>query len=105
MLLSLITRNDFIAEFLVSDSQVLVDKPKMEAEKEKPKFCCSFCDFTTNKRQHLAYHERSHTGERPYKCSYCEKTYVEPFQLKVSGLYILLQGNFFFFNSVHLLIL
>ncbi|XP_003745205.1 zinc finger protein 394-like [Galendromus occidentalis] len=35
------------------------------------RYVCKYCSYSTVQRTHLARHERSHTGERPFKCQFC----------------------------------
>ncbi|OQR79524.1 zinc finger protein-like [Tropilaelaps mercedesae] len=35
------------------------------------RYVCKYCTYSTVQRTHLARHERSHTGERPFKCQFC----------------------------------
>ncbi|KAK2953919.1 putative Zinc finger protein ZFP2 [Blattamonas nauphoetae] len=48
------------------------------------RFTCSYCDYSTNKRSHLDVHERTHTGEKPYKCPFlgCGKAFSQLTSLK-----------------------
>ena len=41
---------------------------------EKP-FDCSECDKAYTQNVHLKSHEMIHTGEKPFACSKCDKTY------------------------------
>ncbi|KAM5141671.1 uncharacterized protein ACMZJ9_015383 isoform 1-T3 [Mantella aurantiaca] len=41
---------------------------------EKP-YCCAKCGQCFSRIPHLVIHERSHTGERPYICSECKKCF------------------------------
>lgn len=48
---------------------------------ERP-FTCSFCEKAFRVKQTLIKHTYSHTGERPFKCKKCPKAYTEIFILK-----------------------
>ena len=37
---------------------------------------CEFCEFTTAQKTQLEIHRRRHTGERPFKCDFCGKSYM-----------------------------
>ncbi|KAF5018400.1 hypothetical protein F66182_9629 [Fusarium sp. NRRL 66182] len=37
---------------------------------------CSYCQRTFHKTEHLLRHERSHTGEKPYRCDTCGRGYA-----------------------------
>jgi len=39
---------------------------------EEPKFCCTFCGKRFHHANVWRIHERTHTGEKPYKCKYCD---------------------------------
>ena len=40
------------------------------------KFSCSYCQKLIPTKRALIMHERQHTGERPYKCNHCDKSYT-----------------------------
>ena len=49
---------------------------------EKP-YKCKFCEYVCSKISSLAIHARTHTGEKPYKCKECDKTFPVYSQLKI----------------------
>lgn len=46
------------------------------ANAERPRFACRHCSSTFKRKEHMTRHERSHTAERPYECSYCETAFT-----------------------------
>ncbi|KII72527.1 Early growth response protein 1 [Thelohanellus kitauei] len=42
---------------------------------EKP-FICGVCKKTFSRRDHLRSHERTHTKERPFGCDYCDRRFA-----------------------------
>ena len=40
--------------------------------KEKPRFQCEFCDFTSNKLCHYKRHTSTHSSEKPIACTLCD---------------------------------
>ncbi|XP_026500537.1 transcriptional repressor CTCF-like isoform X1 [Vanessa tameamea] len=52
-------------------------KPKSSSSKRskcvRPHFTCNFCTYTSHRRYLLLRHMKSHSEERPHKCSICER--------------------------------
>jgi len=41
------------------------------------KFVCTICGKGFARRLHLANHENTHTGERPYPCDVCGRRFTQ----------------------------
>ncbi|KAG6465052.1 hypothetical protein O3G_MSEX014905 [Manduca sexta] len=44
-------------------------------------FFCDLCPYKCKYKYYLVMHMRTHTGEKPYKCSQCNATFVNPSNL------------------------
>lgn len=50
-------------------------KHKLSVHEGKKNWFCKACPFSSYGKQHFVIHMRTHTGERPYKCKICKKTF------------------------------
>ncbi|KAM7299112.1 zinc finger protein 2-like [Ixodes scapularis] len=50
--------------------------PHKQHMHQPDKHPCRFCPQSSSSAAGIAIHERTHTGERPFSCGACEKTFV-----------------------------
>lgn len=47
------------------------------------RFYCHLCPYTSNYKHNVLAHVRRHSGERPHKCTECQKGFVTKTELRV----------------------
>lgn len=57
--------------------------PSMPRKDSSDRFVCFSCTYHTSRKSDMIRHIRKHTGEKPYKCSYCEYTCTQNSNLKM----------------------
>lgn len=64
-------------DFDEGDEDAMDDKSKIRKLKPSQQVAqahmCNYCNYTTSKRYLLSRHMKSHSEERPHKCSVCER--------------------------------
>ena len=40
-------------------------------------FCCNFCGRGFSQKGNVNKHERTHTGDKPFRCNFCSKRFIE----------------------------
>lgn len=51
-------------------------------------YTCLICKYSTCHLNDIKIHVRFHTGERPFKCNFCKKSFNEKSDLKNHLIYI-----------------
>ncbi|KAM3955715.1 uncharacterized protein ACR2FA_010352 [Aphomia sociella] len=68
---------------------VKMNAGKMKEKKSRPNYynlrtiVCEVCGKRYASNAALRYHQRVHTGERPYQCTYCPKNFTMPLFLQI----------------------
>lgn len=60
-----------------NDSAVSKLKRLSECRDENGEYKCVYCDYKTKRGGDFRSHERTHTGERPFKCSECKIDFIQ----------------------------
>lgn len=59
------------------DSIVAKFKLLSDCRDENGEYKCVYCDYKTKRGGDFRAHERTHTGERPFKCSECKIDFIQ----------------------------
>ncbi|XP_040072234.1 zinc finger protein 567 [Ixodes scapularis] len=62
---------------LFSSKDYLERHWKMTHNRKEGRHLCSYCGYSSDIRAHVISHERTHTGERPFKCATCGKEFAQ----------------------------
>ena len=60
----------------VVKEKLFVSSYSVAKQSQSNKYQCSFCNKSFKWYSHWKSHERTHTGERPFKCEICGKAFV-----------------------------
>jgi len=67
-------RKETPEDLLITEVELILDEDS--AVKKKPPLFCELCPSSTfSSQSKLNDHMLKHTGERPFKCSFCDKSY------------------------------
>lgn len=64
-------------------SKITLEVHLQRTHTEEKKFKCSACDRTFSQKSDLKRHERVHTGERPFRCEICSNMFKQKCHLEV----------------------
>lgn len=77
---------NYCKQQLPKSSENLLDHCKLCTSMHRPSslyyFSCFNCDYHSNKGESMRRHLMRYTGERPYKCDYCEYCAIQKSHLK-----------------------
>ena len=61
-----------------------IDEKSLSRIRTKTVYACNFenCNRVFTRSDRLRFHQSLHTGERPYRCELCDKSYIRPEYLK-----------------------
>ncbi|KAG0420337.1 hypothetical protein HPB47_003547 [Ixodes persulcatus] len=64
------------------DAHPIVRVPRRGRPRRPDGHNCPFCPYGTRKLGNLKQHVRVHTGERPFSCTHCSKTFRQRLHLQ-----------------------
>lgn len=78
--LSYIYFNIFVSTYLFSFFLGFL-QASLDAQEVFAKYSCPYCPYSTYYKTNLQAHERTHTGERPFNCELCQKSFMQKIHL------------------------
>ena len=67
---------------LVTNVQVHSNKNHMKTHTGEKPYKCKQCEKSFSHSQNLISHRRTHTGEKPFRCEICDKSFTQASDLK-----------------------
>ena len=63
-------------QYMSITTPILQNKLDMSSTEPPPEYRCPECGEAFSRREHLQRHSRTHTKERPFKCSGCDESFA-----------------------------
>lgn len=77
-----VAANTFPATVPLMDFSMDRQRRRRPCTNHEGRYQCSFCAYRTDYQTNLIAHQRTHTGERPFRCNFCAKGFAQKSNLK-----------------------